>query len=88
LKDVTFRLVPVTDTDGEAMLTSLRGYPILKGVRGEPPVCFAALHEAMARLSYLVSEFPQIQEMDINPFLVFPERARCVVVDARMTVKN
>lgn len=88
LKDVAFRLVPLSDEDSDAMVKSLRGYPILKGVRGEPSIDFAALYEAMARLSSLAAAFPQIKEMDMNPFLVFPERARCVVVDARMTVRH
>jgi acyl-CoA synthetase (NDP forming) len=88
LKDVAFRLVPVTDVDVEAMVKSLRGYPILEGVRGEAAVHLPTLHEQLARLAALAAEFPQIREMDVNPFLMFPEAAKCVAVDARITLGN
>ena len=86
LKDVAFRLVPLTDVDAEAMVKSLRGYPILEGVRGEASVHLATLHEQVARLAALAAEFPQIREMDMNPFLMFPEATKCVAVDARITL--
>jgi acetyltransferase len=86
LKDVAFRLAPLTDVDAEAMVQSLRGYPILEGVRGEAPVHLATLYEQLARLSALAVEFPEIREMDMNPFLMFPEAGQCVAVDARITL--
>ncbi len=86
LKDVAFRLVPLTDVDAEAMIRSLRGYPILEGVRGEAPVHIATLYEQLARLAALAVEYPQIREMDMNPFLMFPEASKCVAVDARITL--
>ncbi|MBI5059751.1 acetate--CoA ligase family protein [candidate division KSB1 bacterium] len=88
LKDVAFRLAPLTELDIEEMVKSLRGYKILAGVRGEPSIHFGLLHEALARLSYLSTEFPEIQEMDVNPFLSFPERERCVAVDARISLRG
>ena len=88
LKDVAFRLVPLTDKDAEAMVKSLRGYPILEGVRGEASVHLATLHEQLCRLAALASEFPQLREMDMNPFLMFPDASKCVAVDARITIRN
>ncbi|MBK6765637.1 MAG: acetate--CoA ligase family protein [bacterium] len=84
LKDVSFRLAPLADTDIEAMIKSLRGYPILNGVRGEKSVNFERIHELTFRLSQLAVDFPEIRELDMNPLLAFPEAERCVVVDARI----
>jgi len=82
LKDVSFRHAPLTNVDAEAMVKSLRGYPILEGVRGEAPVHLATLHAQLARISALAVEFPEIGEMDMNPFLMFSEAEKCVAVDA------
>ncbi|MFQ5535828.1 MAG: acetate--CoA ligase family protein [Gemmatimonadota bacterium] len=73
LKDVAFRLVPLSAGDAREMLTSIRGASLLEGVRGEPPVDKEALVEAVLRVSQLVSDHPDIAELDINPFLAFPE---------------
>lgn len=84
LKDVSFRLAPLADTDIESMLRRLRGYPILKGVRGESPIHFERITELLFRLSQLAMDFPEIRELDINPMLAFTDEKRCVVVDARI----
>ena len=86
LKDVSFRLAPLADTDIESMLTRLRGYPILAGVRGEKSVDFERVTELLFRLSQLATDFPEIKELDINPMLAFPEASKCVVVDARIKI--
>jgi acetyl coenzyme A synthetase (ADP forming)-like protein len=86
LKDVAFRLAPVSDTDAHSMLENLRGYPILKGIRGETSVHFEYLYEQIERLSALAVEFPEISEMDMNPVLFFSKKEQCMVVDARMSV--
>ncbi len=85
-KDVAFRLVPVSEAEASRMVKSLRGSRILDGVRGEPSINFSALFEAIERISFLAQQFPQIREMDINPYLFFPEAESCVIVDARMTL--
>jgi acyl-CoA synthetase (NDP forming) len=69
------------------MVRSLRGHALLAGVRGERAVAFDALEEAILRVSQLVLEVPEIAEMDINPFLAFPERDRCVAVDGRIRLQ-
>ncbi|MBU1637695.1 acetate--CoA ligase family protein [bacterium] len=86
LKDVAFRLAPVADVDARSMVESLRGYPILKGIRGEKPVHLKYLNEQIERLSALAVEFPEISEMDMNPVLFFSKKEQCMVVDARMNV--
>jgi acyl-CoA synthetase (NDP forming) len=88
LKDVTFRIAPVSEIDAAEMVRSLRGDALLTGVRGEPPVAFGALEEAILRLSQLVLDLPEIVEMDINPFLAFAERERCLAVDGRIRLRD
>ncbi len=83
LKDVVFRLTPMTDVDAMRMIESVRSYPILEGVRGEPPSDVASLAEYLQRLSQMVEDFHEIGEVDINPFLVFEKGKGCKVVDAR-----
>lgn len=88
LKDVSFYLAPLTAEDAKQMLVNTKTYKMLKGVRGEAGVDIDAIAEGLQRLSQLVTEFPQIQEMDINPYVVRPEGARPIAVDARMSVEN
>ena len=82
LKDVSFRILPITELDAQEMISEIKGYPILKGVRGEPPKDIAALEEALIRLSTLAMENPEIQEIDLNPILVYEKGLQ--IVDARI----
>ena len=86
LGDVTFRLQPVTDVDAREMVRSLRGVRLLEGVRGERGVDLERVAEVLQRVSRLVGDHPRIAELDVNPFLAFPEAERCVAVDARVMV--
>jgi len=88
LKDVAFYLAPLTAEEAKQMLMSTKTYHILKGVRGQEGVDIEKLAEGLQRLSQLVTEFPQIQEMDINPYMVGPEGTTPIAVDARMSVKQ
>jgi acetyltransferase len=88
LKDVSFYLAPLTADEAKEMLVSTRTYRMLEGVRGQKGVDIDALAEGLQRLSQLVTEFPQIQEMDINPFMIGPEGTTPVAVDARMSVEK
>ncbi len=85
-RDVAFRVQPVSTVDALEMMRSLRGYRILEGVRGEEGVDLARLSEVIERVSQMVGDHPEIQEMDINPFLAFPEGQASVAVDARFRV--
>jgi acetyltransferase len=88
LKDVSFYLAPLTADEAKEMLVSTRTYRMLEGVRGQKGVDIDALAEGLQRLSQLVTEFPQIQEMDINPYMIGPEGTTPVAVDARMSVEK
>ena len=80
VKDVAFRIQPVSEQDARDMVRSIRGHELLRGVRGEAPVDEGALIEAIQRLSQLVGRHHRISELDVNPFLALPDGA--VAVDA------
>ena len=82
LKDVVFRLTPVTAAEAREMVTSIRGAALLQGVRGQKGVDQDALVDLIQRLSQLLTDLPEIQELDLNPVLAFEEG--CLVVDARI----
>ncbi len=84
LGDVAFRVHPVSDIDAAEMIRQVKGYKLLEGVRGERGVDVASLEEAIQRISQLVGDFPQIAELDINPFVVFDPGRHPVAVDARV----
>ncbi len=84
LKDVTFRLAPVTDTEADEMISSIKTNKLLQGVRGEKPADIKRLSECIQRLSQLVSDFKEIKELDMNPVLVFENGKGCKVVDVRI----
>jgi acetate---CoA ligase (ADP-forming) len=84
LRDVTFRVQPVSDIDAHDMVRAIRGVKLLEGLRGEPPSDMAAIEEAIQRVSQLVGDHPEITEMDINPFVALEHGG--VVVDARIRV--
>ena len=88
LKDVSFYLAPLTGEEARQMLVSTKTYQILKGVRGQEGVDIEAIAEGLQRLSQLVTEFPQIKEMDINPFVVGLPGTTPIAVDARISVEK
>ncbi|MBN1804274.1 MAG: acetate--CoA ligase family protein [Sedimentisphaerales bacterium] len=88
LKDVSFYLAPLTAEEAEQMLINTRTYQMLKGVRGQEGVDIKTIAEGLQRLSQLVTEFPQIKEMDINPYVVGPEGTTPIAVDARMSIEK
>lgn len=87
LKDVIFRIAPLTEKDAREMLTSIRSYKLLAGTRGEKPVDQEAIIEALLRLSQLVTDFPEIIEMDINPLVAMPEKGGSVAIDSRISLQ-
>jgi acetyl coenzyme A synthetase (ADP forming)-like protein len=84
MKDVTFHLAPITSDEAMAMLMGTRSYKLLEGVRGEQGVDLQAIGEAIQRISQLVTDFPQITELDINPFIVGKPGEDSVAADARI----
>jgi acetyl coenzyme A synthetase (ADP forming)-like protein len=86
LGDVVFRVHPVSDVDAGEMVRSIRGFTLLKGVRGEPASDTAAVEEVIQRISRLVGDHDAIRELDVNPWLAFP--AGGVAVDGRISLRR
>ncbi len=86
LKDVAFRLVPLAARDANQMIDEIKGAAILGGVRGQPPADKAALRSAMLKVSKFVQKHPEVQELDLNPMLVYKDGA--IAVDARIVVSG
>jgi acetyltransferase len=88
LKDVAFRVHPITDADARDMIRSLRGHALLEGVRGAEPVPEDYLIEMLLRLDRLVADVPDIEEMDLNPLLVGAQLSDCAAVDVRIRLRE
>jgi acetyltransferase len=89
LKDVTFRVAPVSPERALEMLDDINGAPILKGARGEEPRDRQALAEVLSRYSQMIYDLEdEIAESDANPVLVYEESKGVTVVDARIILKN
>src|SRR6201987_4286351 len=84
LKDVTFRLAPATKADALSMLDGIQAHEMLKGVRGGDPVNRDALADVIVKVSQLVSDFPEIVELDLNP--VFATKKDAIAADVRIVV--
>jgi acetyltransferase len=83
-RDIVFRVLPLTDVDAHDMVRAIKGFPLLRGFRGESPVDIEMAEEALLRLAQLVSDFDSIEELDLNPFILAPSRQDCSVVDVRV----
>lgn len=84
LRDVCFRVTPITDRDAAEMVRSIKGFPLLEGYRGHPPADIAAIEELLLRVARLVEEVPEIAELDLNPVIALPPGQGCKIVDARI----
>jgi len=85
LKDVTFRIAPITEIDAMEMITEVKAYPILKGYRGQPPADTSAIVDILHNTSNLVMDHPEIKELDLNPIIVYEKGAK--TVDARIILE-
>lgn len=85
LKDVNFRIAPITADDAKEMITQLKAYPLLKGFRNTPPADINALISILCNTSRLVMEHPEIKELDLNPVMAYPSGAK--TVDARIILE-
>jgi len=88
MRDVAVRITPLTDADADAMLRSLRVWPLFEGYRGKPPLDALALEELLLRLSALVEDLPHVAELDLNPVLVDEAGKGCMVLDARIRIAH
>ena len=87
MKDVTFRIAPLTDVDAEEMIKSVKAYKLLQGARGTTPAQMDQIKETLLRLSQLVNDFKFIDELDINPLLVSEKTGEGIAVDGRIKVR-
>jgi acetyl coenzyme A synthetase (ADP forming)-like protein len=86
LKDICFRVTPITDHDAREMVRSIHGYRLLEGYRGHPPADITAIEDLLLRVARLVEEVPEIGELDLNPVIALPPGQGCLIVDARIRV--
>ena len=87
MKDVTFRIAPLTDVDADEMIKSVKAYELLKGARGTKPADIAQIQETLLRLSQMVNDFKFIDELDINPLLISEKTGEGIAVDGRIKVR-
>ena len=87
MKDVTFRIAPLTDVDAEEMIKSVKAYGLLKGARGTKPAQMEQIQETLLRLSQLVNDYKFIDELDINPLLISEKTGEGIAVDGRIKVR-
>jgi len=85
LKDVTFRVAPITEDEACEMITEVKAYPLLKGYRGQPPADTEAIVQILLKTSKLVMEHQEIKELDLNPIMVYEKGAK--TVDARIILE-
>jgi len=87
LKDVSFRVAPLTREEARAMIHEIRSYLLLSGVRGEKPADTDAIVDCILRISQLVTDFPEIVELDINPLMVGEAGQGALAVDCRLVIE-
>jgi acetyltransferase len=87
LKDVAFRVAPIDRREARELLGEIRAYSLLRGVRGEKPSDLEAIADVLVRVSHLVTDFPEIVELDINPLLVFAAGQGVLGLDMRLALQ-
>ena len=86
LKDVSFRIVPITRRDAREMIRELKGYPLLEGYRGQEPADVPFLEEMLLKVSDFAEQNPEVKEIDLNPIFAYKDGA--VAVDARVILED
>ncbi len=86
MKDVSFRIVPLTKRDADEMIHDIKGFPVLQGYRGQEPANLAKLEEMILKVSEFAEKNPDVKEMDLNPVLCYKDGA--VAVDARIILEK
>lgn len=86
LKDVSFRIVPLTRKDAASSIREIKGYPLLEGFRGSEAVDVSSLEDLLLKISDFVEQYPEIKELDLNP--IFAYRDGNLAVDARIILES
>ena len=86
IKDVSFRIIPLTERDAGEMIREIKGYRLLQGYRGQEPANIPKLEQLILKISHFIEQNPQIKELDLNPIYAYQDGA--VVVDARIILNN
>jgi acyl-CoA synthetase (NDP forming) len=86
MKDVAFRIAPITEKDAQEMITEVKAYPILRGYRGQPPLDIDTIAKILLNTSRLVMDHQEIKELDLNPVMVYEKGAK--TVDARIILEQ
>jgi len=86
LKDVSFRIVPLEKRDAAEMITEIKGFPVLKGYRGQEPANIPFLEDMIVKVSDFVEKNPDIKELDLNPVFAYKDGA--MAVDARIILET
>ena len=84
LKDVSFRLAPISEAGAARMVREIRSLPLLTGTRGKPEADMAAIERLLISVSQMAVDLPEIEEMDLNPVMVYPQGRGAKVVDVRI----
>jgi acyl-CoA synthetase (NDP forming) len=87
-RDVTFRIAPIRQLSARRMIENIRGFPLLNGYRGQPKADQDALAEILLRLSQMVTELPEIIELDVNPLKALPEGRGAIALDGRVFLSD
>lgn len=87
MKDVSFRLAPLSDLDALDMIKSVKAYKLLEGARGEIPADINQIKDILLRLSQLVKDFPFVDELDINPLMISDKDGEPIAVDGRIKIR-
>ena len=85
LKDVNFRVAPITEIDAKEMITQLKAFPLLNGYRGSKPADIEALIAVLCNVSKMIMDHPEIKELDLNPVMAYPNGTK--TVDARIILE-
>jgi len=88
LRDVSYRLCPLTRSEAEEMIRETKAYTLLRGVRGEPPSDIDSVVDIILKVSQIMNHFKEIREMEINPLFVYEEGKGCTAVDIRVTLSK
>ncbi|MCQ2819562.1 MAG: acetate--CoA ligase family protein [archaeon] len=88
MKDVTFKIIPITDIDAHEMIRKVKAFKLLEGARGTKKARLEQVEETLLRLSQLLTDYPYIDELDINPLLISESTGEGIAVDGRIKVRK